>query len=69
MNGRFDVNRMLSMLAVAINDALADGYESLWATGDMTWEFGGEENLEKLMDYECGLEQMFQSYPALSGIC
>jgi hypothetical protein len=69
VDGRFDVDRMLNMIAVAVKDSLADGYSGLWATGDMTWEFGSEENLEKLMEYELGLEQMFGSHPALSGIC
>lgn len=69
VNGRFDVDRMLSMLGSAVDEAVADGYAGLWATGDMTWELGSEENFDKLMEYECGLEKMFRSYPALSGIC
>jgi len=69
VNGRFDVERMLKMLGDAVDGALSDGYPSLWATGDMTWEFGGEESFEKLLAYECGLEALFRIRPALSGIC
>ncbi len=69
VNGRFDADRMLSMLGSAVDDAVADGYAGFWAAGDMTWELGSEENFDKLMEYECGLEKMFGSHPALSGIC
>jgi len=68
-DGIFDPARMLDVIADAVNDALAQGYAGLWATGDMTWELGNEKNLEKLMAYECGLEELFREYPALSGIC
>ena len=67
--GRFDAERMLRMLTSAVDQALSDGYQGLWATGDMTWELGGEESFEKLLAYECGLEVLFRSRPALSGIC
>jgi hypothetical protein len=69
VDGIFDAARMLAMLADAVNGALADGYAGLWAVGDMTWELGSEKNLDKLMAYECGLEEMFRDLPELSGIC
>lgn len=69
VDGRFEVDRMLGMLADSVNAALADGYSGLWATGDMTWELGSRKNFEKLMEYEIGLEEMFRSHPALSGVC
>jgi hypothetical protein len=68
-DGHFDAQRMLDMLEEAISRALKDGYEGLWATGDMTWEFGREANFSKLLEYERGLEELFQKHPALSGIC
>jgi DcmR-like sensory protein len=69
VNDHFDGDRMLGMLGSAVNEAMADGYAGLWATGDMTWELGSEKNFEKLMEYECGLEKMFRSHLTLSGIC
>ena len=69
VDGRFEVSRMLGMLSDSVNAALRDGYSGLWATGDMTWELGSKKNFEKLMEYEIGLEEMFRSHPALSGVC
>jgi hypothetical protein len=69
INGRFDVDGMLEMLADAVNQALADGYDGLFATGDMTWEFGRGDDLATLLEYECRLEKLFRTLPGLSGIC
>jgi hypothetical protein len=67
--GVFDSQRMLDMLKEYVEDALSGGYAGLWISGDMTWEFGGEENLVKLMEYECGLEKLFRTTPHLYGVC
>jgi hypothetical protein len=69
VNGRFDVDRMLILLERAIDKALDDGYDGLFAMGDMTWEFGSEKNFHKLREYEERLEQLFHSRPELQGIC
>lgn len=69
VNNRFDGERMLILLADAVDQALKDGYEGLWAAGDMTWEFGPEKNFSKLGEYERGLEELFRKQPALQGIC
>ena len=69
VDGRFDIDRMIEILATAVDQALADGYAGLFATGDMTWEFGPERDFSKLLDYEWRLEQLFRKEPALSGIC
>ena len=69
IDGRFDTDRMLCMLEDALAQALADGYCGLWATGDMTWEFGNERNFAKLLEYEHALEKFLQAHPAMSGIC
>jgi hypothetical protein len=69
VNETFDVDRMLAMLLNALRQALADGYAALWATGDMTWEFGNERNLTKLLEYECKLEDFMQKNAAIGGVC
>ena len=68
-NGHFDVDRMIKLLADALNQALIDGYQGLWATGDMSWEFGPEKDFSKLLEYEWRLEEFLERNPALSGIC
>jgi hypothetical protein len=65
----FDADLMLRGLEDAVVQALGDGYRGLWATGDMTWEFGSEKNFAKLVEYEYRLENLMRKQPALSGIC
>src|SRR5258706_15143631 len=60
---------MLALLENAIAEAKRDGFSGLWATGDMTWEFGNEKNFVKLLEYERGLEELFEKQPSLSGVC
>lgn len=69
VEGRFEVEPMISMLRDAALQAQADGFTGLWASGDMTWEFGSERNLGKLLEYESRLEQLIHETPALSGVC
>lgn len=69
VKGKFEVEPMIAKLKEAVAQAEADGYEGLWASGDMTWEFGGAPNVGKLLDYECELEYLFQQLPGLEGIC
>lgn len=69
VDGKFDVNRMLQLLEDAVKQALREGYDGLWAAGDMTWEFGNESNFTKLLEYERKLERFMQRTPALSGVC
>jgi hypothetical protein len=68
-NGDFDVDMMLHKLEDALDQALNDGHKGLWATGDMTWEFGSEKNFEKLLEYEYRLEELFRKRQELCGIC
>jgi hypothetical protein len=68
-DGRFDPDIMLARLRGEITGAQEDGYVGLWASGDMTWEFGPERDFSKLIEYERGLEALFRSHPTLSGVC
>ncbi len=67
--GDFDVDLMLQLLEDALDQALRDGFKGLWATGDMTWEFGAEKNFAKLMAYEYRLEKIFRRRDELCGVC
>jgi hypothetical protein len=67
--GRFDEDVMLQKLEGDLDQALKDGYDGFWVTGDMTWEFGHESNFVKLMNYEHRLEELMQRRPELGGIC
>jgi hypothetical protein len=69
VDGAFDVERMIAKLESAVVRAMSDGYDGLWATGDMFWEFGSERNFPKLLEYERRLEELFQKQPTLCGIC
>lgn len=69
INGRFDVDSMMRTLEDTLRQALSDGYQGLWATGDMTWEMGPEKDLSKLLNYEWQLEKFFQEHPEIGGVC
>ena len=64
----FDPAAMVSMLIDLVDEAVADGFNGLCATGDMMWELGTESNFDKLQEYEARLEKVFQTKP-LMGIC
>jgi hypothetical protein len=69
VNGRFDLDLMLRALESAHKQARKDGYQGLWATGDMSWEFGPEKDFAKLIEYEWKLEEFFQAHPDFGGVC
>lgn len=69
VDGTFDLDGMIGLLEDAVAQAARDGYAGLFATGDMAWEFGAEQNFAKLVDYERRLDALFHKHPGLSGIC
>jgi hypothetical protein len=69
VNGRFDADSMLKTLEQAIDNALNDGYRGLWASGDMSWEFGPQKDFKGLLEYEWRLEELFKRRAALTGVC
>jgi hypothetical protein len=69
VEGCFIVDRMLGMLEEVLHHALQDGYQGLFATGDMSREFGPERDFSKLLEYEWRLEELLRTHPALSGVC
>jgi hypothetical protein len=67
--GPFNGEVMLGKLEDFLDQAMDDGYKGLWASGDMTWEFGPAKDFSRLMEYEFGLEDMFRRRKELCGIC
>lgn len=69
VDGEFDCDKMLGLLTGAVEQALKDGYKGLWATGDMSWQFGPRGDFRQLLEYEMKLEKYFRGQPCLSGVC
>ncbi len=69
IDGRFDADAMMSGLDDALRQALDDGYKGLWATGDMSWEFGPARDFSQLLEYEWQLEEFFLTHPEIGGVC
>lgn len=65
----FDLDRMIEMLQRTFDQALNDSYDGLWASGDMTWEFGPAKDLSRLLEYEWRLEEFLRDHPQMEGIC
>jgi len=70
VNGvRFDLARMTQGLGNALDDALNDGFQGLWCTGDIAWEFGPERDFSELLEYERQLDDFIESNPNFGGVC
>lgn len=69
VNGHFAIEHMMQTLQNALEEARGDGYAGMWATGDMSWEFGPDRDFSKLVEYEWQLEEFFRSNPDFGGVC
>lgn len=69
VDGRFEMEGMLNSLESELARALSDGYAGLWATGDMTWEMGQDQDVVKLAEYERRLDAFLHAHPQMGGIC
>lgn len=68
IDGRFDSERMLTMLDRAVEDALNDGYQGLRTCGDMSWLLDQAPGSQHVVEYEAMLNQFFRNVRAL-GMC
>jgi hypothetical protein len=57
--GVFDPDKMIKLLGDETEKALAEGYNALRATGEMTWALAGDPGSEKLVEYESRLNNFF----------
>ena len=58
-SGRFDLNRMLSLLREAEETSLSEGYDGLRITGEMTWYRTGVPGVESLAEYEAKVNSLY----------
>jgi hypothetical protein len=65
----FNGDVMLAKLEDSLNQAMKDGFKGLWASGDMTFEFGPRKDFSKLLEYELKLEELFHRRKELCGVC
>jgi hypothetical protein len=68
-DGAFDAAVMIARLDAAVTQAVEEGYAGLFATGDLTWEFGPRHDFSALLQYEWELERLFRKHPVLCGVC
>jgi hypothetical protein len=66
---RFDGDALLQVLTDSLNQTTRDGYEGFWASGDISWELGEDQDLQKLLEYEWKLEEYFTTHKNLIIIC
>ena len=66
--GRFDSERMMSLLNEAVESALRDGFAGLRTCGDMSWLLGDAPGADQVVEYESFLTGFFQGLPA-AGMC
>jgi hypothetical protein len=57
--GEFNPDKMVALLKEETEKALAEGYQALRVTGEMTWALAGEPGSERLVEYESKLNQFF----------
>jgi hypothetical protein len=67
-SGSFEPEGMMDFLAAETDAALREGYPALRVTGEMTWALTGASGVERLSEYEAGLNDFFTRNEVLS-IC
>lgn len=58
-DGRFDPERMISLLRLETDRASSEGYAALRVTGEMSWALKGLPGSERLIEYESKLNNFF----------
>ena len=62
-NGDFDPDWMIAFLKEAIDQAEAEGYKCLRASGEMTWALGPSGDAHnRLIEYECKLNNFYPAH-------
>jgi PAS domain S-box-containing protein len=58
-DGRFDPERMISLLRQETDRAMSEGYTALRVTGEMSWALKGLPGSDRLIEYESKLNNFF----------
>lgn len=66
--GRFDIDRMMTLLTEAVDQAAVDGFEGLRAAGDMTWLAEDAPGTSDAAGYESRMNDFYAEHRAL-GLC
>lgn len=67
--GKFSARYMLDFMEQNIKDILAEGFDKLLITGEMTWFFSGVEGVEEIHEYETLLNPLLEKYPGVTIVC
>lgn len=68
-NGEFDPEWMIAFLAEEVENAKAEGFRAVRASGEMTWALGPAENPHRrLIEYECKVDRFFPEHD-MAGLC
>ena len=68
VDGRFDCERMLTMLNDALEAALNEGHAGLRTCGDMSWLLANPPGAHQVVEYEAVLNEFFRNVRGL-GMC
>jgi len=66
--GRFDPDRTIDSAAAFVAEASRDGFDGVYATGEMSWALGGDPGCERLVEYEARVASVFEE-GTLAGLC
>ncbi len=68
-NDEFDPEWMIGFLAEVVENAKAEGFRAVRASGEMTWALGPAENPHtRLIEYECKVNRFFPGHD-MAGLC
>lgn len=67
--GKFDPDKLISMIKTMVESAISDGYIGLAITGEISWVLDYEDGEDLIIEYEWKLnEYIFDSYP-VTALC
>src|SRR4029079_12299372 len=67
-DGAFDPRAMIATLDETLTDTMAQGFNGLRGSGEMTWALGGETGMDAVVEYEALLNEFVTQKP-FAAIC